>query len=102
MDIRSVCICDNIVGGFRGSVVSEDCEIKSLPMLSVVQSTRGSYRIALGDGEPEVTGDMGVFIAPRRVTQRIWHMPRPSTATAQNRAKPSCVMRSPGITRSAV
>ena len=75
MDIRSVCICDNIVGGFRDAVVSEDCEVKSLPMLSVVQSTRGSYRIALGDGEPEVTGDMGVFIAPRRVTQRIWHMP---------------------------
>ncbi len=75
MDIRSVCICDNIVGGFKDNVVSEDCEVKSLPMLSVVQSVRGSYRIALGDGEPMITGNMGVFIAPRHVTQKIWHMP---------------------------
>lgn len=75
MDIRSICICDNMVGGFSDATVSETCEVKSLPMLSVVQSVRGSYRIALGDGEPELTGDMGVFIAPRRVTQRIWHMP---------------------------
>ncbi|MBQ9780083.1 MAG: helix-turn-helix transcriptional regulator [Clostridia bacterium] len=75
MEIRSICVCDHVTGGFTHSSVSAETEEKTLPMLSVVQSIRGSYRISV-DGSPEVeTGDMGVFIAPRQVSQRIFHIP---------------------------
>ncbi len=74
MDLRSLCICEHTSGGFISGVSSES-EEKSLPMLSVVQSVRGSYRVSV-DGSPEAeTGDMGVFIAPRQVTQRLLHIP---------------------------
>lgn len=75
MDIRSLCICEHISGGFAGEV-SPEPEVKALPMLSVVQSVRGSYRLSI-DGSPETdTGDMGVFVSPRQVTQRLRHVPR--------------------------
>lgn len=76
MEIRSLCVTDHITGGFDRSPVSpDDTEIKTLPVLSVVQSLRGSYRISV-DGSPEAdTGEMGVFIAPRQVTQVIRHIP---------------------------
>lgn len=77
MELRSVCVCEHIGGGFEGVGVSLEPETKSLPMLSVVQSVRGSYGITLDGGEEAVTGDMGVFVAPRQVTQRIRHMPAP-------------------------
>ena len=55
--------------------VSSEVETKSLPMLSVVQSKHGSYRVSV-DGSPDAeTGDMGVFVAPRQVTQRLSHLP---------------------------
>ena len=55
--------------------VSSEPEVKSLPMLSVVQSVKGSYRVSI-DGSPYMdTEDMGVFISPRQVTQRIIHIP---------------------------
>ncbi len=74
MELRSLCICEHIWGGFSGEV-SSDPEEKSLPMLSVVQSVRGSYRLSV-DGCTEVsTGNMGVFVAPRQVTQRLVHIP---------------------------
>jgi AraC-like DNA-binding protein len=74
MDLRSLCVCEHIWGGFAGGVSTEP-EEKSLPMLSVVQSVRGSYRLSV-DGFPEVeTGDMGVFVAPRQVIQRLTHVP---------------------------
>jgi len=74
MDIRSLCICEHVSGGFISSVLSEP-EEKSLPMLSLVQSVRGSYRVSV-DGSPDAyTGDMGVFVAPRQVTQRLTHIP---------------------------
>ena len=74
MDIRSLCVCEHITGGFSVSVSSEP-EVKSLPMLSVVQSVKGSYRVSI-DGSPYMdTEDMGVFISPRQVTQRIIHIP---------------------------
>ena len=74
MDLRSLCICEHISGGFVSGVSSEP-EEKSLPMLSVVQSVRGSYRLSI-DGCPEVdTGDMGVFVAPRQAIQRLVHVP---------------------------
>ena len=45
-------------------------------MLSVVQSVRGSYRLSV-NGSPEAdTGNMGVFVSPRQVTQRLLHVPR--------------------------
>ena len=75
MEIRSLCVIDHTTGGFDKAHVSPEAEIKTLPMLSVVQSLRGSYRISV-DGSPDVdTGNMGVFVAPRQVTQRICHIP---------------------------
>ena len=75
MDIRSLCVCEHISGGFDRVGVSSEVETKSLPMLSVVQSKRGSYRVSV-DGSPDAeTGDMGVFVAPRQVTQRLSHIP---------------------------
>lgn len=75
MDIRSLCVCEHISGGFDRIGVSKEPEEKSLPMLSVVQSVRGSYRVSV-DGSPDAdTGDMGVFVAPRQVTQRLSHIP---------------------------
>jgi AraC-like DNA-binding protein len=75
MELRSLCVCEHVCGGFDHARVSAEPEEKSLPMLSVVQSVRGSYRISV-DGSPEVTtGDMGVFVAPRQVPQRLVHVP---------------------------
>ena len=75
MEIRSLCVCEHISGGFDHVGVNSEVEVKSLPMLSVVQSKRGSYRVSV-DGCPDAeTGDMGVFIAPRQVTQRLFHIP---------------------------
>ncbi len=75
MEIRSLCVIDHNTGGFDKAYVSPETETKTLPMLSVVQSLRGSYRVSV-DGSPDVdTGDMGVFVAPRQVTQRIRHIP---------------------------
>lgn len=75
MDIRSLCVCEHTPDGFEGAVVSSEVEVKSLPMLSVVQSLRGSYRVSIDGGPEEETGEMGVFVSPRRVTQRITHLP---------------------------
>ena len=77
MEIRSICVCNHIGGGFWGSAVHEQHEVKTLPMLSIVQSIRGSYRIGLGDSpsmEIFETGEMGVFVAPGQVTQHITHL----------------------------
>ena len=75
MNIRSLCVCEHISGGFDRVGVSSEVETKSLPMLSVVQSKHGSYRVSV-DGSPDAeTGDMGVFVAPRQVTQRLSHIP---------------------------
>ena len=75
MELRSLCISEHIGGGFTGARVSYEPEEKSLPMLSVVQSIRGSYRVSLDGGPRALTGDMGVFVAPRQVTQRLLHIP---------------------------
>jgi len=47
--------------------------VKSLPYLSVVQATEGSYDITLGEGAEENTGEGGAFIAPSGVRQTITH-----------------------------
>ena len=58
MELRSLCICEHVGSGFENAVVNSGAEVKSLPMLSVVQSLRGSYVISL-DGEEEAeTGEM--------------------------------------------
>ncbi len=75
MELRSLCVCEHVCGGFGGARVSQEPEEKSLPMLSVVQSVRGSYRVSLDGGPDCLTGDMGVFVAPRQVTQRLLHIP---------------------------
>lgn len=75
MDIRSLCVCEHIAGGFDRVGVSTAPEEKSIPMLSVAQSLRGSYRVSLDGGTELETGDMGVFIVPRQVLQRITHVP---------------------------
>lgn len=71
MEIKSLCVCDHMCGGFSNPV-REGWEHKTLPMLSIVQSIRGSYTIALGDGEARKTEEMGVFVAPRDVVQHIY------------------------------
>ena len=70
MEIRSLCVCDHWCGGFSNPV-QEGWEHKTLPMLSVVQSIRGSYAVSLGDGAVCKTEKMGVFVAPREVVQHI-------------------------------
>lgn len=75
MEIKSLCVCELRGGSFANSRVSRETEVKTLPILSVVQSVCGSYRISV-DGSPETdTGEMGVFVAPRQVIQRIRHIP---------------------------
>lgn len=56
---------------------------KSLPMLSVVQSTAGSYDIALDNGRQYHTRPMGAFIAPAGVLQTITHHNDPATGNMQ-------------------
>ncbi len=76
MDIKSVCICDHITGGFWHVGVNPAVEEhKSLPMLSVVQSAHGSYAVSVDGGPTLETGPMGVFVAPRQVEQCIRHIP---------------------------
>ncbi|MDD6994627.1 MAG: AraC family transcriptional regulator, partial [Candidatus Borkfalkiaceae bacterium] len=47
--------------------------VKSLPYLSIVQATEGSYGIKLGNEEEQNTGKGGFFIAPANVLQTITH-----------------------------
>ena len=75
MDIRSICVCDHATGGFTHSRVSTEIETKTLPMLSIVQSLRGSYCVSVDESEEMHTGSMGGFIAPRQVSQQILHCP---------------------------
>lgn len=75
MELHSICVLAHMAGGFTGSRVSLEAEEKSLPMLSIVQSIRGSYRVSLDGGEETETGDMGVFVAPGQVAQRLVHCP---------------------------
>ncbi len=49
------------------------CHRKSLPMLSVVQSLKGSYDICLNQGATYHTGPLGAFIAPAGTEQTIIH-----------------------------
>lgn len=75
MELRSLCIVEHISGGFAAASVSSEPEEKSLPMLSVVQSVRGSYRVSLDGGPDRLTGHGGVFVAPRQVIQCLLHIP---------------------------
>lgn len=73
LDIKKVQIGFFKKAGFQ-SVFNENVKhIKVLPYLSVVQSTEGSYDIALGDGVMQQTQDGGFFIAPSEVQQTIVH-----------------------------
>ena len=59
--------------GFTSSSCDGVCHIKTLPTLSVVQATEGSYDIKLGNGETYNTGEGGFFIAPKDILQTITH-----------------------------
>ena len=85
MQIESICVTNHICGGFEQVSMGRNAETKSLPFLSVVQSTHGSYRIALDDGPELETGEMGVFVAPRARMQHLLHIPdeRDGTMSAQ-------------------
>ena len=85
MQIESICVTNHICGGFEQVSMGRNAETKSLPFLSVVQSTHGSYRIALDDGPALETGEMGVFVAPRARMQHLLHIPdeRDGTMSAQ-------------------
>lgn len=85
MQIESICVTSHICGGFEQVSMGRNAETKSLPFLSVVQSTHGSYRIALDDGPALETGEMGVFVAPRARMQHLLHIPdeRDGTMSAQ-------------------
>ncbi len=75
MEIRSICVCDHMSGGFWRSGTSPFVHEKTLPILSVVQSVRGSYRVSIDEGPEAETGEMGVFVAPRQVSQHLLHLP---------------------------
>lgn len=85
MQIESICVTNHICGGFEQVSMGRNAETKSLPFLSVVQSTHGSYCIALDDGPALETGEMGVFVAPRARMQHLLHIPdeRDGTMSAQ-------------------
>ena len=51
MQIESICATSHICGGFEQVSMGRNAETKSLPFLSVVQSTHVSYRIALDAGQ---------------------------------------------------
>lgn len=53
--------------------------IKTLPFLSVVQATEGSYDVALGHGNSNQTGENGAFIAPSQVVQNLVHHVNPKS-----------------------
>lgn len=58
--------------------------VKALPGLSVVQSLRGRYEVALDGGPSFFTSEGGCFIAPSRVTQDIvHHLPAEGTMAAR-------------------
>ena len=85
MQIESICVTNHICGGFEQVSMGRNAETKSLPFLSVVQSSDGSYRIALDDGPALESGEMGVFVAPRARMQHLLHIPdeRDGTMSAQ-------------------
>ena len=60
-------------GSFASNKMDNICHIKTLPYLSVVQATCGSYDIKLGNSETFSTGEGGFFIAPSDVSQTITH-----------------------------
>ncbi len=53
--------------------------VKILPYLSIVQSTEGSYDIAIGNGSKMQTGEGGFFIAPANAKQTIVHHVNPQS-----------------------
>ena len=57
--------------GFTSDSFDGIRHIKTLPYLSVVQATEGSYDIQLGNGAHFNTGDSGFFIAPSHIQQVI-------------------------------
>ena len=75
MEINSIGIGKVFVHGFESAVHPEINIVKSLPTLSVVQSVRGSYRVSVENTGPVETGELGVFIAPANLTQRINEFP---------------------------
>ena len=48
--------------------------IKSLPYISVVQATEGTYSISINGSSPLLTGEGGFFVAPSQATQKILHL----------------------------
>ncbi|MCR5055451.1 MAG: AraC family transcriptional regulator [Clostridia bacterium] len=76
MDISSICISNVFVSGFGPEYVHPEINIvKSLPMLSVVQSLHGNYRIGLESSAPVDIPEGCVFVAPANVTQHINEFP---------------------------
>lgn len=76
MDISSITISNVLVSGFGPEYVHPEINIvKSLPVLSVVQSFHGHYRIGLESAAPVDIPERGVFVAPANVTQHINEFP---------------------------
>ncbi|MBP5312449.1 MAG: helix-turn-helix transcriptional regulator [Clostridia bacterium] len=76
MDFSSITIGKVKVGGFENAKVHPEINIvKSMPVLSVVQTVKGSYRFALDNAGPVDTDERGVFVAPANVTQHINEFP---------------------------
>lgn len=64
---------DHIYSGVGQTQEAGRFDEKTLPYLSVVQSVRGRYEIALGDGPAFFTEEGGFFVAPANVVQHITH-----------------------------
>lgn len=73
MDLKNLKIELSKKGGMTSASCDGVCHIKTLPYLSVVQATEGSYDIQLGLGDTYNTGEGGFFIAPKDITQTITH-----------------------------
>ncbi len=73
MEIKKIEIEFALFSGFTSNMMDGICHIKTLPYLTVAQAVEGSYDIALGDSNPQNTGNGGFFIAPCDVKQTIVH-----------------------------
>lgn len=73
MEINKIQLAYSFKSGFTSDSLNQIRHIKTLPYLSVVQATEGSYDIQLGNGAQYNTGDSGFFIAPAHIQQTITH-----------------------------
>ena len=73
MKVETIELKSGHKNGLYTSAMDGICHVKTLPYLSVVQATEGSYSIQLNNDITYNTGDGGFFIAPSNIQQTITH-----------------------------